>query len=422
MSNASSKRSAKCRYVIIALLLVITIVGGFGYQVYTRSPANANSSSALEMSTAVSSELSVSQSTESANVSVGADNGTQPTVPVTLSGAGIGVGGTLPASLFKVWSTQIAFAFPAITLKYSTSATKITKLVKGSLDFVTSDIPLTNAQFAATPGLIEMPETLGGVGITYNLSLLGLPNSTLLNFTPEVLVGIYFGQITQWNDPRIATLNPTLKLPGNLITAVHRSDASGTTYAFTSYLSAVSPTWATEVGYGSTIKWPADTFAAGIGAKGNAGVAAVIQKTAGALGYVDINYALDNHLTFGAIRNAAGNYVAPSVQTIEWAAANATVTNGTTGVQLNLLNPPGQLSYPITYVTYLVLYKDMSKNSGITVYKAEALANFLRWSIHDGQQYAPDLLYAPLPENIVSADQQILTTLNYNGTPLPTSS
>jgi phosphate transport system substrate-binding protein len=416
LSNPSSKRSARTRYGIIALLLVITSIGGLGYQFYARSPTNANGSSPLGAFTAVSFESNASTSTESVNATVApTDNGTQPTVPVTLSGAGIGVGATMPAPLFKIWSTAIVSVFPAITVKYSSSTAKIAKLVAGSIDFGASDVPLTDTQLAAIPGLVLLPETLGGVGITYNLSLLDLPNGTLLNFTPDALVGIYSGQITQWNDPRISNANPGVRLPGNLITAVHRSDPSGTTYTFTDYLSTVSPTWATEVGYGSTVKWPADTIASGIGAKGSTGVSVLVSKTAGALGYVDVNYALNSNLPLSAIRNAAENYVAPSVQTIEWAAANATVTNGATGVRSNLLNSPGQFSYPIASATYLVLYKDMSQNSGLTISKAKALANFLWWAVNDGQRYASGLFYAPLSQNIVYADRQLLETLNYGG-------
>jgi phosphate transport system substrate-binding protein len=231
-------------------------------------------------------------------------------------------------------------------------------------------------------------------------------------------VGIYFGEITQWNDPRIAAINPGILLPGSLITPVHRTDPTGTTYAFTSYLSSVSPNWATEVGYGTSVKWPADTVAYGVGAKGNAGVQKTVSTTVGALGYVDVNYANANNLTVGSIRNASGNYVAPTMKTIEWAAANATIVTGQTGVRLTIVNAQGQDSYPIATTTYIVLYKNMSQNAGMTVYKARALANFLNWIIHDGQQYAPKLFYAPLPQNIVSADEQLILILNYQGQPL----
>lgn len=414
MSIITDKR----RYVILTVILVVTLVVAVGYQLYTTTTSTNNQS--LLVSSVESSALSgPSAPAQVANGTVSpATNATQPIVPVTLSGAGIGVGASLPASLFKAWSTKFLNVSPAVTVKYSSSTSKISRLVQGAIDFGASDVPLSNTQLAGASGLVLFPETLGGVAITYNLLLLGLPKGTVLNFTPDVLVGIYFGQITQWNNPRIAAINPGIVLPGNLITPVHRSDAGGTTYAFTSYLSSVSPNWATEIGYGPSVKWPADILAYGVGAKGNAGVERIVSTTAGAIGYVDVNYANANNLTVGSIRNAAGNYVAPTTETIEWAAANSTIVAGQPGVLLNIVNAQGQNSYPIATATYIVLYKDMSQNAGITIYKARALANFLSWVIHDGQEYAPGLFYAPLPQNIVSADEQLILILNYQGHPL----
>ncbi|HYW01697.1 MAG TPA: phosphate ABC transporter substrate-binding protein PstS [Candidatus Acidoferrum sp.] len=418
MSTLTGKRSVKRRYAIVAVILAITLVGVVGYQIYTAS-TGANNQSALVSSAESSALNGPSTPSQIANGTISpATNTTQPVVPVTLSGAGIGVGASLPASLFKAWSTEFLNVSPAVTVKYSSSTSKISRLVQGAIDFGASDVPLSNTQLAGASGLVLFPETLGGVAITYNLLLLGLPKGTILNFTPDVLVGIYFGQITQWNDPRIAAINPGIVLPGNLIAPVHRSDAGGTTYTFTSYLSSVSPNWATEIGYGTSVKWPADILAYGVGAKGNAGVEKIVSTTAGAIGYVDVNYANANNLTVGSIKNAAGNYVAPTMKTIEWAAANSTIVAGQPGVLLNAVNAQGQDSYPIVTATYIVLYKDMSQNAGITIYKARALANFLSWVIHDGQQYAPGLFYAPLPQNIVSADEQLISILNYQGHPL----
>jgi phosphate transport system substrate-binding protein len=414
--STSNDRSAKKRYVVLAVVLAIILVGAVGYQYYTTIPLTNNQPLVTSQ---LSNPTPTGQTTQPTNTTgTQAANATEPIVPVTLSGAGIGVGAPLPAPLFKTWSTQFLNISNVVTVKYSSSTAKISKLLHGALDFGASDVPLSDTQLAATSDLVLFPETLGGVAVTYNLQPLGLPSGTVLKFTPDVLVGIYFGQITQWNDPRIMAINPGIPLPGNLITPVHRTDASGTTYAFTNYLSSVSPTWATQVGYGTTVKWPADTSAYGVGAKGNAGVLKTLSTTIGALGYVDVNYADAHNLTMASIRNLAGNYVTPTLQNIEWAAANATIISGQTGVRLNIANAQGQESYPISAATYIILYKDMSQNTGITIYKARALTQFLLWAIHSGQQYAPTLYYAPLPQNVVSADQQLILSLNYQGQPL----
>jgi phosphate transport system substrate-binding protein len=269
-------------------------------------------------------------------------------------------------------------------------------------------------------GLVLMPETLGGVAITYNLQSYGITNSTVINFTGDVLAEIYQGRITQWNDPAIQTLNPNLQLPTATITAVHRSDGSGTTYAFTDYLSAVNSDWKSNVGRSTSVTWPVDKTATGIGAKGNAGVAGTVVNTPGAIGYVDVIYAASEGLGIGAVKNAAGNFVVPTLQTIANAAASATGTPSPNDLRLHIVNAPGDQSYPIATYTYILLYKEMSAQPSMTKGKAEGLAKFLWWAIHDGQKYAPDLIYAPLPQNIVSADEQLLMSLTYEGQTLIT--
>ena len=228
------------------------------------------------------------------------------------------------------------------------------------------------------------------------------------------------GIITKWNDPALVALNPTLNLPSGHITAVHRSDGSGTTYAFTNFLSVTDPNWASQVGYSTSVAWPVDTApnAIGVGAKGNPGVAGTVANTNGAIGYVDLIYAIENNLGVGAVKNAAGNFIVPSLQTILYAAQNATGTPNPSDLRLHIVNAAGAQSYPIATYTYILVYKDMSSNPSTTLPKAQALAHFLWWAIHDGQQYAPTLDYAPLPANVVAADEQLLLTLNYQGTPL----
>ena len=314
--------------------------------------------------------------------------------------------------------------YPAVSISYSGigSGGGIQQITLKTVDFGASDAPLTNTQWAAAPGLVFFPETLGGVAITYNLGAWGISNTTVLNFTPQVIAHIYMGLITKWNDPALVALNPGVPLPSAFITAVHRSDGSGTTYAFTNFLSETVPDWLQQVGYATSVTWPVDTTlgAYGVGAKGNPGVAGTVLNTNGAIGYVDVIYAVSNHLGVGAVLNAAGNYVVPTLQTILWAAQNATGTPNPADLRLHIINAAGPQSYPIATYTYILVYKDMSLNPSTTEAKAEALANFLWWAIHSGQQYSSALIYVPLPANIVAADEQVLMSLNYNGTPLLT--
>lgn len=331
-----------------------------------------------------------------------------------------GSGSYLPAPLIQAWTVQYNKLNPSVTINYNPigSGGGIQQITQKTIDFGGTDAPLTAKQFADAPGLILFPETLGGVAVTYNLIPFGVPDSTTLHFTSGVLVGIFSGTITKWNDPAIQAVNPGVQLPSNQITAVHRSDGSGTTYAFTDYLSKVDPTWAANVGYSTSVTWPVDKTANGVGAKGNAGVAGTVANTPGAVGYVDVIYAVSNHLGVGAVQNAAGNFVVPTLSTILWAAGNATGTPNPSDLRLHIVNAQGPQSYPIATYTYIMVYKDMSLNPGTTQDKAKALAKFLWWAIHDGQQYSSALIYVPLPQNIVAADEQLLMGLNYAGQPL----
>ena len=342
--------------------------------------------------------------------------GWQPTASVSILGAGA----TFPQPLIQKWTVTYNQIYPQVTISYSGigSGGGIQQITIKTVDFGASDAPLTSTQFAAAPGLVLFPETLGGVAITYNLKAWGIPNNTTLNFTPQVIAGIYMGTITHWNDPALVALNPSVTLPTGHITAVHRSDGSGTTYAFTDFLSATNPNWAAQVGHSTSVTWPVDTApgAIGVGARGNPGVSGTVANTDGAIGYVDLIYAVQNNLGVGAVKNAAGNFIVPTIQTILNAAQAATGTPNPQDLRLHIVNAPGDQSYPIATYTYILVYKDMSANPSTTLPKAQALAHFLWWAIHDGQQYAPALDYVPLPANIVSADEQLLLTLNYQGT------
>ncbi len=433
MSKEPAKQN-KTRYVIIAVVVVAILAGAVAYQSFASSSSSSASQSQTMMNVSPvmsstetmmsSSQTMMTESIMSSTMSSAMAGGTMPATLPTV--ALLGAGATFPAPLLQTWTVQFNQMYSGVTISYNPigSGGGIQQISRKTVDFGASDAPLSNAQLAAAPGLGLFPETLGGVAVTYNLVPFGLANGTVLNFTPNVIVGIYNGTILHWNDPAIAAINPGVTLPTNLITAVHRSDGSGTTYAFTNYLSVVNVNWATEVGYATSVKWPVDTAmgANGVGSKGNAGVAGTVAQTPGAIGYVDLIYAVQNHLGIGAVMNAAGNYVSPSLQTILWAAQNATGTPNASDLRLHIVNAQGAQSYPIATYTYLLTYKDMSLNPDLTQQKATALAYFFWWTVHGGQQYSSGLDYVPLPANVVAADEQFLLTLNYQGTQLLPSS
>jgi phosphate transport system substrate-binding protein len=392
MSNQDTKRNVGL--VVLVIIIVAAIAGGYSY--YVNAGNTGTTQSTTETTSAVTSNEAVSL---------------------------LGAGATFPAPLIQKWTVEYNTLYPSVTINYNPigSGGGIQQITQKTVDFGASDAPLSDAQLANATGLLLMPETLGGVAITYDLQPYGISNSTVINFTGDVLAQIYMGKITEWNDPAILALNPNLQLPKATITAVHRSDGSGTTYAFTDYLSAVNTDWKTTVGHSTSVTWPVDKTATGIGAKGNAGVAGTVANTPGSIGYVDVIYAAGQSLGIGAVKNAAGNFVVPNLQTIANAAASATGTPNPNDLRMHIVNAPGGQSYPIATYTYILLYKEMSNQPSMTKSKAETLAKFLWWAIHDGQQYAPALIYAPLPQNIVSADEQLLKSVTYQGQILITS-
>ena len=403
MSNQNTKRNVGI--VIVVIIIVAAIIGGYSY--YTSS---ASTGPTQTMSTVQSAAQSMVETTPSVMAS---------NEPVSILGAGA----TFPAPLIQKWTVTYKGLNPWVTINYNPigSGGGIQQITQKTVDFGASDAPLSDAQLANATGLVLMPETLGGVAITYNLQHYGISNGTVINFTGDVIANIYMGKIKLWSDPAIAALNPNLKLPTATITAVHRSDGSGTTYAFTNYLSVVNTDWKTTVGYSTSVTWPVDKIGTGIGAKGNAGVAGTVANTPGSIGYVDVIYATGQSLGIGAVKNAAGNFVSPNLQTIAYAAANATGTPNPNDLRMHIVNAAGDQSYPIATYTYILLYKEMSNQPSMTLNKAQALVKFLWWAIHDGQQYAPSLIYVPLPQNIVSADEQLLKSETYQGQTLITS-
>jgi phosphate transport system substrate-binding protein len=268
------------------------------------------------------------------------------------------------------------------------SGAGINDLLQGIVDIGATDAPMTDAQLASsTKGLIlHVPVTIGAVAISYNLS--GV--SGHVNLSGPVIANIYLGTVKFWDDASITALNTGVSLPHQSITVVHRSDGSGTTGIFTHYLAAVSPDWQSKVGAGTTVNWPT-----GVGSKGNAGVAAQVKSTAGAIGYNELAYVLTNNIQYAAVQNANMKNVLPSVESAAAAAQN--IATFPADLRFYFVNAPGDASYPITGFTWALVYQNQTNAD-----KGMAIANTLWWVTHDGQQYATALSYVPLPQNIVA--------------------
>jgi phosphate transport system substrate-binding protein len=311
---------------------------------------------------------------------------------VTLTGSGASFPYPFYSKLFSEYNKQ----HPSVKINYASvgSGTGIKQISDKSTDFGASDAPMTDAQLQAAQGgqLLHIPMTLGAVVPIYNVPGVSKP----LVFSGPVLAGIFRGKITVWNDPEIAKLNPGVKLPDAGITVVHRSDGSGTTYVFTEYLGKVNPEFAKAPGKGTTVNWPAEDK---VGAKGNEGVAGVVSKTPGTIGYAELIYALQNKIAYGDVQNAAGKPIHASMEGVT--AAAASVTNPPADLRMSITNAPGDAAYPISAFTYLLVYKDQPDAA-----KGKALVDFLKWGVTDGQRFASELHYAPLPENIVKANQE----------------
>jgi phosphate transport system substrate-binding protein len=244
---------------------------------------------------------------------------------------------------------------------------------------------------------------LGAVVITYNLTGINQP----LRFSPEVLADIFLGKIKKWNDPKIVADNSGVPLPGNDITVVHRSDGSGTSAVFTDYLSKVSPEWKEKVGSGTSPSWPV-----GFGGKGNEGVTGQVKSTPNTIGYVELAYAVQNKLPVAEIKNASGSFITPSIDTVK-AAAAASAANMPDDLRISITNATGAQAYPISSYTYILVYKNQ-RDAG----KGKVLVDFLWWGIHDGESFATDLQYAPLPDDIVKRAEAKINSITANGATL----
>ncbi len=316
-----------------------------------------------------------------------------------------GAGATFPYPLISKWSSEYQKFNPNVRINYQAigSGGGIRQLIAGTVNFGASDAPMTEEQLAAAKkahgDVIHIPETLGAVVVVYNLP--GVTQS--LRFDGQTIADIYLGKITVWNDGRIAALNPGVKLPDSRIVVVHRADGSGTTYIFADYLSKVSPEWSAKVGKSTSLDWPA-----GIGGKGNDGVAGQVSRTPGAIGYVELIYALQNDISFGDIKNAAGNFVHPSIPGVTEALANAARTLPE-DLRFSITNAPGKRSYPISSATWFLVYKEQTQYS-----QAKGVLEFMKWAVTEGQKYSASLDYAPLPANIQKLNLEKLKSVTFN--------
>ena len=316
-----------------------------------------------------------------------------------------GAGATFPYPIYSKWFDEYAKISQRVNFNYQSigSGGGIRQITARTVDFGATDGPMTDEQLKSAPGeLFHIPTVVGAVVVTYNL-----PGNLKLRFTPEILADIFFGKITKWNDARIKDVNPGANLPDQPIVVVHRSDGSGTTYIWVDYLAKVSPQWEQKVGRGTSVKWPA-----GLGGKGNEGVAGQVKNTPGALGYVELAYAIKNNLPAASIRNQAGRFVEPTITSTTSAAA-AAAAEMPSDFRVSLTNAPGRDAYPIASFTWLLVYREQPDEV-----KGKAIVNFLWWAAHDGQKYAADLLYAPLPAPVVKQIEAKLRQVVYQGRPL----
>jgi phosphate transport system substrate-binding protein len=318
------------------------------------------------------------------NDSSGSSTGGSTTVPTTSSSGGggselNGAGATFPAPLYQQWFTEYKQA-KGIQINYQPigSSGGIKSITVKSVDFGASDAPVSDDELKAAPSILHVPTVAGAVCVAYNVP--GAPPNLKLN--GDVIANMFLGKITAWNDPAIVKLNPGVTLPATKLTPFHREDGSGTTNIFTTYLSAVSPSWKRSVGAGKSVKWPV-----GLGPKGSTGFAQIIQQNAGGVGYIELAYAVKNKIPFASVQNSSGNFITPSVESTTAAVGGVTMPADFRIVPVNTTAPQG---YPITGFTFLLVYPDAKP----------AVKDFLIWAMTTGQKDAPALLYAPLPDAV----------------------
>ena len=325
-----------------------------------------------------------------------------------------GAGATFPFPLIDTWRVEYPKVQPGVNLNYQSigSGGGIAQFTAKTVDFGATDAPLNQERTSALPApAVHIPEAIGSVVAAYNLP--GYDSG--LRLTGPILAEIFAGNITTWNHPQIEALNPDAPLPSQDIVVVHRSDGSGTTFVWTSYLALVSPSWNEQIGKGNSVEWPV-----GVGAPGNEGVANTVRSTFNSIGYVELAYALTTGMDHAFIQNKEGNFIEPSLESTAAAVAmGSTILPAGDAFwgDVHLLDSPGPDSYPIASFTYLLLYKELSTSPTIdSMAKAKAIVDFVAWAVSDeGQKFAEELSYVPLPDSVQELDMETLGSLTYNG-------
>ena len=313
--------------------------------------------------------------------------------PIQINGAGA----TFPYPIYSKWFDEYHKLQPNVQINYQSvgSGAGIRQLVNQTVFFGATDGPMTDEQLKSAPGpILHLPTVLGAVVPVYKI-----PNvDAELKFNGAVLADIFLGKIKKWNDPAIAKLNTGVKLPATDITVVHRSDGSGTTYIWVDYLAKMSPEWKTKVGVGTSPNWPV-----GVGGKGNEGVAGLVTQSPGSIGYVELIYALQTKISYGQVQNANGEFVKATVDSVTAAAA---APNMPADFRVSITNAESQGVYPISSFTWLLLYENPTDKS-----QAQAIVDFMKWALTDGQQYSAELGYAPLPASVVQLETAALARI-----------
>jgi phosphate transport system substrate-binding protein len=310
-----------------------------------------------------------------------------------------GAGATFPNPIYSKWFSEYAKIKPGVNINYQSlgSGAGIRQLTNQTVFFGATDGPMTTDQLQAAPGkILHLPTVLGAVVPVYQLA----GASAEIKFTGPLLADIFLGKVVKWNDPAIAKVNPGVKLPDTDITVVHRSDGSGTSYIWVDYLAKVSPEWKKNVGVSTAVKWPV-----GLGGKGNEGVAGLVKQTPGSIGYVELLYAVQNKIAFGAVQNANGEFVKASIPAVT-AAAAAAAKSMPADFRVSITNAPGAGVYPISSFTWLLLYENPKDKA-----QSKAMVEFMKWALTDGQKMATTLGYAPLPAEVVKLELAALATI-----------
>jgi len=310
-----------------------------------------------------------------------------------------GAGATFPYPIYSKWFSEYNKLHPDVQINYQSigSGGGIQQVTKQTVFFGATDGPMTPEQLQGAPGkILHFPTVLGAVVPVYNI-----PNARAeLKFTGPVLANIFLGKITKWNDPQIAGINQGVTLPATDITVVHRAEGSGTTYIWVDYLSKISPEWKSKVGVATSVSWPT-----GVGGRGNEQVSSLVAQTPGAIGYVELIYALQNKISYGSVQNMAGEFVKASVPSVTEAAAQA-AKQMPADFRVSITNAPGKGVYPISSFTWLLLYENPKDKT-----MAKTMVDFVKWALSDGQKFCADLGYAPLPDSVVKLELAALAKI-----------